>query len=357
MSPAHSQPTASLDLGLQTWLAMKIRTWLKLASVVGTGLIVRNILRNRRMIDVAGTVVVITGGSRGLGLVLARTLIEHGARVAICARDADELGRARQELEQLGGEVFSAQCDVTDRDDVLRFMASVEDDFGPIDILINNAGVIQVGPVEHMTADDFEHALSVNLRGPLHAMLAVLPAMRRRKAGRIVNIASIGGKVAIPHLAPYSTSKFALVGLSEAMRAELIKDGIYVTTVCPGLMRTGSPRHGLFKGNHQAEYAWFTIGDSLSVTSISAESAADQIIRGFARGDAEVTISPQARLASLVHGVAPGLVQEALGVVARFMPGPTGSRTTVEGKDAESVFAPSVLTRQSDDAARRNNEN
>jgi short-subunit dehydrogenase len=141
------------------------------------------------------------------------------------------------------------------------------------------------------------------------------------------------------------------------MRAELIKDGIYVTTVCPGLMRTGSPRHGLFKGNHQAEYAWFTIGDSLSVTSISAESAAAQIIRGFARGDAEVTISPQAKLASLVHGVAPGLVQEALGVVARFMPGPTGSRATVEGKDAESVFAPSVLTRQSDDAARRNNEN
>ncbi|HEY0192806.1 MAG TPA: SDR family oxidoreductase, partial [Kofleriaceae bacterium] len=215
------------------------------------------------MIDIDGKVVVITGGSRGLGLVLARTLVERGARVAICARDLDELGRARRELEQLGGEVFSAQCDVTDRDDVLNFIAAVEDDFGAIDILINNAGVIQVGPIEHMTADDFEQALSVNLRGPLHAMLAVLPGMRRRNAGRIVNIASIGGRVAVPHLAPYSTSKFALVGLSEGMRAELIKDGIYVTTVCPGLMRTGSPRHGLFKGNHQAEYAWFTIGDSL----------------------------------------------------------------------------------------------
>ncbi len=336
---------------------MNIRTWLKLGSFVGAGLIVRNILRNQRMIDIDGKVVVITGGSRGLGLVLARTLVERGARVAICARDLDELGRARRELEQLGGEVFSAQCDVTDRDDVLNFIAAVEDDFGAIDILINNAGVIQVGPIEHMTADDFEQALSVNLRGPLHAMLAVLPGMRRRNAGRIVNIASIGGRVAVPHLAPYSTSKFALVGLSEGMRAELIKDGIYVTTVCPGLMRTGSPRHGLFKGNHQAEYAWFTIGDSLPVTSISAESAADQIIRAFSRGDAEVTISPQAKLLSLVHGVFPGLMQEILGVVNRYMPGPTGSRATVEGKDAESVFAPSVLTRLSDDAARRNNEN
>jgi NAD(P)-dependent dehydrogenase (short-subunit alcohol dehydrogenase family) len=318
--------------------------------------LVRRALRSRRTIALAGKVIVITGGSRGLGLVLARTLVERGARVAICARDAGELARARQELVQLGGDVFSAPCDVTDRDDVLRFMASVEDDFGPIDVLINNAGIIQVGPLELMTADDFEHALSVNLRGPLHAMLAVVPAMRRRKAGRIVNITSIGGKLAMPHLAPYSTSKFALVGLSEAMRAELVNDGIYVTTVCPGLMRTGSPRRALFKGHYQAEYAWFTISDSLSLTSISAEAAAAQIVRGFVRGDAEIVISLWAKLASLVHGIAPGLVQELLGVVARLLPGSTNSRATVEGKDAGSVLAPSALTRQSDDAVRRNNQ-
>ena len=318
--------------------------------------LVRSALRNRRTIALAGKVVVITGGSRGLGLVLARALIERGARVAICARDADELARAHRDLEERGGEVFSAPCNVTDRNDVMRFIASVEDDFGPIEVLVNNAGIIQVGPLELMTGDDFEHAISVNVYGPLHTTLAVLPAMRRRKAGRIVNIASIGGAVAMPHLAPYSTSKFALVGLSEAMRAELIKDGIYVTTVCPGLIRTGSPRRAFFKGNHQAEHAWFAIGDSLPLTSISAEAAAAQIIRGFARGDAEVTISLQAKLARLIHGIAPGLVQEVLGVVALILPGPTASRATVEGKDAESAFAPSVWTRLSDDAARRNNE-
>lgn len=335
---------------------MKKRTWLKLASVVGSMWLVRSALRSRRTIDLGGRVVAITGGSRGLGLVLARALVERGARVAICARDAGELVRARQELEQRGGEVFSAPCDVTDRDDVLRFIASVEDDFGPIDVLINNAGLMQVGPLECMTADDFEHALSVNLRGPLYATLAVLPAMRRRRAGRIVNIASIGGKLAVPHLAPYATSKFALVGLSEAMRAELVADGIYVTTVCPGLMRTGSARRALFKGHHQAEYAWFTVGGGLPGTSISAEAAAAQIIRGFVRGDAEVTISLSARLASIVHGVAPGLVQEVLGVVARLLPGPTSSRVAALGKDAESMFAPPVPTRRSDEAAHRNNE-
>ena len=333
-----------------------MRTWLKLASVVGSMYLVRSVLRTRRTIDLAGKVVVIMGGSRGLGLVLARTLVGQGAHVAICARDDGELARAREDLERLGGDVFTAPCDVTDRDDVLRFITSVEEDLGPIDVLVNNAGVIQVGPIELMAMDDFERALSINLRGPLHAMLAVLPAMRRRKAGRIVNITSIGGKLAMPHLAPYSTSKFALVGLSEAMRAELVKDGIYVTTVCPGLMRTGSPRRALFKGHHEAEYAWFATADSLAVTSISAENAAAQIVRAFVRGDAEVTISPQAKLAGLVHGIAPGLVQEVLGVVARFLPGPSSSRATVEGKDAESVAAPSVLTRKSDDAARRNNQ-
>ena len=336
---------------------MKIRTWMKLGSAVGSMLLVRRMLRDRRTIDLAGKVVVITGGSRGLGLVLAQALIERGARVAICARDEPEIVRARELLAPYGGEVYGAACDVTDRDDVRRFIASVEDDFGPIDVLINNAGILQVGPLELMTEDDFEQALAVNLRGPLHTMLAVLPGMRRRKAGRIVNIASIGGKIAVPHLAPYSTSKFALVGLSEAMRAELIGDGIYVTTVCPGLMRTGSPGHAMFKGDHQAEYAWWSAGNRQPIASVSAETAALQIIRAFARGDAEVVISVQAKLASLVHGVAPGLVQELLGVVARFLPAAAGPRAAapVAGRDAASA-APAFLTRQREEAARRTNE-
>ncbi len=340
---------------------MKMRTWLKLASFTASmsaGVAVaRNLIRAKRTIDIAGKTIVITGGSRGLGLVLARGVIERGGRVAICARDAAEVDRARSHLLALGGDVFAAVCDVSDRDDVLRFITTVEDDFGAIDVLINNAGIIQVGPLATMTEDDFEHAMDINFFGPLHTIYAALPGMRRRKAGRIVNIASIGGKVAIPHLAAYSTSKFALVGLSEALRAELSGDSIYVTTVVPGLMRTGSPRHAWFKGKVAAEYAWFSIGDSNALTSISAESAAEQIIEAFTRGDAEVVISPQAKLMSLLHGIAPNLVQEMLGLVSRMMPGATTTTSMVEGKDAESVFAPSALTRNSDKAAARNNEN
>src|SRR6185503_4123757 len=120
---------------------------------------------------------------------------------------------------------------------------------------------------------------------------AVLPEMRARREGRIVNITSIGGKISVPHLLPYSASKFALVGLSEGLRAELAKDGIVVTTICPGLMRTGSPRNATFKGQHRAEYAWFSIGDSLPVTAMSADRAARQILTACKRGEAEVVLS------------------------------------------------------------------
>ncbi len=335
---------------------MQTQTILKLVAGVGAIVGARAILRGQRKIQLRGQVVVITGGSRGLGLVLARQLIARGAKVAICARHADELERARIDLVERGGQVYASPCDVTDRDDIHRFIAEVRDELGPIDALINNAGVIHVGPMELMNVDDYEQAMRTHLWAPLHASLAVLPEMRARKAGRIVNIASIGGKVGIPHLVPYSASKFALVGMSAGMRAELAQDHIFVTTVCPGLMRTGSPRHALFKGQHRAEYAWFATSDSLPFASMSAERAATAIIDALIHGDAEVVLSIPARIAARLYGIAPNLVDEALGLIARLLPASNSDRTTVEGKDAESALAPSVLTTLGDEAARRNNE-
>jgi NAD(P)-dependent dehydrogenase (short-subunit alcohol dehydrogenase family) len=184
--------------------------------------------------------VLITGGSRGLGLVLARKFAAEGARIAICARSEDELKRAKEDLESRGAQVLTIVCDVRIQHEVDRMIENVCNHYGQIDVLINNAGVIQVGPLEVQTKEDFEDAFAVHFWGPYYAMNAAIPKMRERGAGKIVNIASIGGKMSVPHLAPYCASKFALVGLSGAMRVELAKDNIDVTTVCPGLMRTGS---------------------------------------------------------------------------------------------------------------------
>ena len=230
----------------------------------------RSVVRSRRALSLVGRTVLITGGSRGLGLVIAREFIREGAHVAIAARDASELARAEADLNARGGgSVLSVQCDVTDRVQVEAMVGTVLDAFGYIDILINNAGLIQVGPLETMTIDDYEAALRTHFWAPLYTTLAVLPGMRKRGMGRIANISSLGGKISAPHLIPYGASKFALTGLSEGMRAELIKDGIYVTTVIPGLMRTGSPINAFFKGNHRAEYAWFAISDSIPFLSMT----------------------------------------------------------------------------------------
>jgi NAD(P)-dependent dehydrogenase (short-subunit alcohol dehydrogenase family) len=331
--------------------------WLWVAAGIGAFFAARALVNRWREYELRGKVVLITGGSRGLGLVMAREFAKEGARIAVCARDAGELERARADLLERGAEVMAVPCDVTDRAQVKEMTDVLTEHFGRIDVLVNNAGVIQVGPIEVMTLEDYEQAMKVHFWGPLYTTLAVLPQMRERREGRIVNISSIGGKISVPHLVPYSASKFALVGLSAGLRAELAADGIVVTTVCPGLMRTGSPRNANFKGRHKAEYAWFSISDALPVTSMQAERAARQIIDACKRGDAEAVLSLQAQLAVTFHALCPGLVQDMLGLVNRLLPAPGGiGRQRAKGRESESSLSPSWLTALSESAALRNNE-
>ena len=310
-----------------------------------------------RRYDFRGRVVVITGGSRGLGLVIARQLAAEGARLAICARDEDELATATGELHRRGADVAAYTCDLTQFNEVGEFFQLVRQELGPVDVLINNAGIIQVGPADTMTADDFRQTMAVHFWAPLRCIEQALPDMRRRGHGRIVNISSIGGKISVPHLMPYCASKFALVGLSQGLRAELAKDGVYVTTVCPGLMRTGSPRHALFKGKHRAEYAWFSISDSMPGLTIKAERAARQVIDACRYGRAEIILSIPANLAVYINALAPELTADALALAARLLPGPGGIGTqAVEGRESTSAWSPSLLTTLTEQAAEQNNQ-
>ncbi|GAA4008503.1 SDR family oxidoreductase [Hymenobacter fastidiosus] len=332
--------------------------WLAAAGA-GALLAAATLFVNRRgSYDLRGRVVLITGGSRGLGLILARQAVAEGARVAICARDADELERARQELSVHGAEVMTLVRDLSDATDVRTLVAEVGQQLGPIDVLINNAGIITAGPLDHMEVRDYEESLDVHFWAPLHAMLAVLPAMRRRGEGKIVNIASVGGKVAVPHLVPYSAGKFALVGLSEGFRAELLQYGIQVTTVCPGLMRTGSPRNAMVKGQHEKEYAAFSIADSLPVISMDAESAGRLIWNACRRGDAEVILGLPAKLLAAFHGLLPGTTANLLSWANRTLPGPTDvvGNERRRGSESESALTDSWLTTLTRKAELRNNQ-
>jgi short-subunit dehydrogenase len=247
-------------------------------------------------------------------------------------------------------------CDVTDRRSVEELIQQVHTSLGPIDVLINNAGVIEVGPAETMSLADYEEAMATNFWGMLYPTLAVLPDMRERRAGRIVNITSIGGKLGIPHLLPYSASKFAAVGFSQGLRAEVAAQGVKVVTVVPGLMRTGSPRNAIFRGQHRSEYAWFSISDSLPGLSISAERAARRILEACRRGDAEVLFPLTTRVAAIAGAVAPGLTADLLGVVDRLLPDPGSRRGRHKGLESHSWLSPSWLTRLGDRAAGQYNQ-
>ncbi len=315
--------------------------------------------RARGRFDFQGKSVLITGGSRGLGLVLARELAAAGAKLTLVARDEAELQRAADDIRtrEPFAEVLVVPADIRKRYDAERAIAQTVEGHGGIDVLVNNAGVIQVGPLDHMKLGDYEDAMNTHFWGPLYMVLAALPHMRRQGAGRIVNISSIGGRIAVPHLVPYSASKFALTGLSDGLRIELLKDNIIVTTVCPGLMRTGSPVNAMFKGKRPQEYAWFAISDSLPLASISAERAARQIVDACRRGDAELVITVQAKAAIVARAVAPELFQDVMALMNGLLPGPAENGDTARpGFESESSWAPSALTAPTYEAAERNNE-
>ena len=276
----------------------------------------------------AGSVVFITGGSRGLGFAVARECARAGCRLALCARDADGLARAADDLRARGAEVLTLPCDVSVREEIEAAIEAATRCFGRIDVLVNNAGIIQVGPVAVMTIADYERALGTIFWGTLYATLAVLPQMRARQTGRIVNITSVGGKIAMPHLSPYTAAKFAVTGFSEGLRAELAKEGIRVTTIAPGLLRTGGHLNAAVKGRQEAEFAWFALGDTLPFAALDARRAAREIVRAARRGDAERILSLPASIAARFSGAFPALATDLLGLVARALPSEAGGATT-----------------------------
>ncbi|HJT80481.1 MAG TPA: SDR family oxidoreductase [Chthoniobacterales bacterium] len=273
-----------------------------------------------RQFDIRDKVFLITGGSRGLGLIMARQICDQCGKVALLARDMEELTRAEEDLIERRGEVLAIACDLQLKPHIEAAVRRTIEYFGRIDVLINNAGIIQVGPLGHMKRSDFEQSMGLHFWAPYELVMQVIPHMRKQGGGRIVNISSIGGKMAVPHLAPYCAGKFALTGFSDAVRAELAGDNIHVTTVAPGLMRTGSHMNAQFKGDHDAEFAWFSTASGFPLISMNAERAARKILAACRRGQSSLILTFAARLGIVGNAVAPNLTGFVMKLVSRFLP-------------------------------------
>ncbi len=336
---------------------MNIRVLVPAGALLLGAWITARVIRTARY-TLRDKVAVITGGSRGLGLVLARRICAQGGSVALIARDPDELTRAKADLAPRGGAVLTIESDLLDAAQIGAAVRQIIDRFGKIDILINNAGTIEVGPLEHMTREDFERAMQLHFWAPFELISRIVPEMRIWGGGRIINISSIGGKVAVPHLAPYSVSKFALTGFSDAIRAELARDNIHVTTVAPGMMRTGSHVNARFKGKHDIEFAWFAASAGAPVISINADRAARKILAACRRGQPSLTLTFAARGAILGNALFPNLTGYMMKFVNRLLPG-TASDEGNQSRDGSQLhrLTPKWLTHFADAATARNNEN
>ncbi|TVR74738.1 MAG: SDR family NAD(P)-dependent oxidoreductase [Sphaerobacteraceae bacterium] len=306
-------------------------------AAVAAGLVGKRVLQREPGADLSGEVAVVTGASSGLGYLIAREFGREGCKLVICARDSDALESARTQLLDDGVEVLAVKCDVSDQEQVDQLITQATERFGKIDILVNNAGVIQFGPMQSTTRENFENAMDTMFWGTVQPTLAVLPQMTERGHGRIVNITSIGGKVSVPHLLPYNSAKFAALGFSEGLHAEVGKDGIAVTTIVPGLMRTGSFVNAQFVGDVEKEYTWFSLGSSLPLITIDAESAARQIVEATRRGESERIISLPAKILARIHGVAPATTARILSAVDKWiLPDPPDDpEHNVPGKDLQ----------------------
>lgn len=283
--------------------------------------------------DLNGKSVLITGGSRGLGLAIAQEVMARGASVTLMSRTPGDLARAAQWLG--GRKVHTVAGDVTVQADVERAVAEAVRAHGALDVVVSNAGIIQTGPLNDMTEDDFRRIMEVNTFAALRLTRAAQAHLRARQ-GRVLIVSSVGGKVAVPHLGPYSVSKFASAGLGQALRAELAREGIGVTTVLPALMRTGSARQAEVKGQQDREYALFATLDNVPVLSLDAAEAARRIVNALVRGEAEAMIGGPAALLRWANALAPELVADLLAVGNRFLPGPTGRTDAVKGAEVET---------------------
>jgi short-subunit dehydrogenase len=277
-------------------------------------------------------VALITGGSRGLGLEIARRICAGGGKVALIARDSEELGRAKTDLDRFATEVLTLQCDLLETAQIQSAVQQTLQRFSKIDILINNAGIIEIGPIEHLQLKDFDRAMRLHFWAPYILQFLIVPQMRAKGGGRIVNISSIGGRIAVPHMVAYSASKFALTGFSDAIRAELARDNIWVTTVTPGLMRTGSHIHAKFKGDHAAEYQWFDWSRKIPFASISVERAARKILNASQRGKPSLIMPFSTYFVILASALFPNLFGRVMKMFNRCLP----QRVSQSGNEARS---------------------
>ncbi|VXC98938.1 SDR family oxidoreductase [Sphingomonas sp. AX6] len=195
------------------------------------------------MNGIKGKVIVVTGASSGMGEAAARHLAAQGANMVLGARRAERIEAIAAQIKEAGGTAIAVPTDVTRRDDLIRLIGTAVQTYGRIDVLINNAGVMPLSPVERLKIDEWDQMIDVNLKGVLYGVAAALPYMTAQKSGHIINLSSVAGHKLFPGSAVYSATKFGVRAFSEGLRQELKPYNIRITNISPGAVQTELLEH------------------------------------------------------------------------------------------------------------------
>ena len=193
------------------------------------------------MKNIEGKVIVITGASSGFGKITAEYLAEKGATVALGARSTDKIEAIAKGINEKGGKAIAVTTDVTDKDQVKNLVDSAVKEFGKVDVLLNNAGLMPLSPLEYLKIEDWDQCIDVNIKGVLYGIAAVLPHMKEQKSGQIINVSSVAGHTIRPGGAVYSASKYSVRVISEALRQEVKPYNIRTSVISPGAVDTNLP--------------------------------------------------------------------------------------------------------------------
>ncbi len=266
--------------------------------------------------DLRGTTALVTGAASGIGRATAEAFGRRGAALVVCDRDAEGLAEAERAFTGLGVRVVARTVDVADRTAMQRFADDVLGTAGPPDILVNNAGVGLGARFQDTSLDDWDWVIDINLKGVVHGCHFFVPAMiARGRPGHVVNLSSLAGYVATQSLAAYATTKFAVLGLSEALREELAPHGIGVTAVCPGVIDTPITRNARMKGALADASARDQMSRFYQRRGYGPDTVARGILRAIERNRAVAPVSPESRIFYYAKRLAPG----ALGWLTRRM--------------------------------------
>jgi len=195
------------------------------------------------MSNASDKVVIVTGASSGIGHATALELARRNAKVACMARRGDRLHDLSKEIKDSGGRALAIECDVTDRDAVNESIETVVDTFGPVDVLVNNAGVMPLSYMDSIDVEGWDRMIDVNIKGVLYGIAAVLPSMLERKSGHIINVSSVAGRRVMPGAAIYCATKHAVHALSDGLRSEVAGSDVRVTVIAPGFVETELQSH------------------------------------------------------------------------------------------------------------------